>query len=266
MTSPAPGRVLRLALVAWGLGDLALGHSVAGVAWLGTEAIAIAALVVTSVLFIDTSWYLLPFMVGVAFLVIWAAQAVLAFRRAQRVQDAVPPTPARSPALGIAWLTLPLLVWGTGFWVVAAASATPDAVMDRFVTGWAQAVTEGGEASAAFYESVSDSPAELAAAATAGLAHLAELCRAGELADDCDAAPENLLRDVRVSIERDASDRAVAVAELVDYVRQPTTILGFIQASELVPVPTETILTAELATTPAALGAVRWTIVNAEAG
>ena len=60
--------------------------------------------------------------------------------------------------------------------------------------------------------------------------------------------------------------RATAIAELVRYERRPATLLGFIQASELVPVPLEPILTFQLQTAPAALGAVRWTIVNAEAG
>jgi hypothetical protein len=262
VTAATPGRVLRLAVLAWGLGDLALGRSAAGLAWLVCEALALAAVAVTTLLFVDTSWYLLPFLLGVLFLVAWAGQAVLVYRRAQRVQGAIAPASARSPALTIAWLAVPLLVWATGFWLVAADAATPDAVMDRFVSDWTAAA--GGDANA--FRGLADDPRELDGAAAAGLDRLMRLCRAGELAEDCSAAPENLLRDVRVRIDPSGETRATAVAELVSFERRPSTILGFIQATELVPVPREPILTVRLVAEPAAMGAVRWTIVNAEPG
>ncbi len=254
--TPAPGRVLRLAVLAWGLGDIALGNSAAGLAWLAAEGVGLAAVGITSVVFADTTWYLLPFLLGVLFLVAWAGQAVLAYRRAQRAQGATPPAAARSPALTIAWLAIPLLLWATGFWVVAGEAATPAAVMDRFVSGWSDADLDG----------LGDDPEMIRDAAAAGLDRLGRLCRSGALADDCASAPENLLRDVRVRIEMAGDGRASAVAELVRFERRASTIFGFIQATELVPVPVASILTVRLATTPAALGAVRWTIVNAESG
>ncbi len=254
--TPAPGRVLRLAVLAWGLGDIALGNSAAGLAWLAAEVLGLAAVGVTSVVFADTTWYLLPFLLGVLFLVAWAGQAVFAYRRAQRAQGATPPTAARSPALTIAWLALPLLFWATGFWVVAGEAATPAAVMDRFVSGWAGADLDG----------VGGEQEMVREAAAAGLDRLGRLCRSGALAEDCASAPENLLRDIRVRIEMTGDGRATAVAELVRFERRPSSILGFIQATELVPVPVESILTIRLATVPVALGAVRWIIVNAETG
>ena len=42
----------------------------------------------------------------------------------------------RSPAATIAWLALPLLAWGTGFWLVAAEGSTPAAALDAFVERW----------------------------------------------------------------------------------------------------------------------------------
>lgn len=261
MTGPTPGRVLRLAVLAWGLGDLALGRSVSGVAWLAGELLAIAALVTSVVLFADTSWYLLPFLGGVGFLAVWAGQAVLAYRHAQLQQGAVAPPAARSPALTIAWLALPLLLWGTGFWLVAAGSATPDALMDRFVTDWGEVASADDPLAG-----LTADPAALRSAASAALDRLEQLCQAGKLPEDCAANTTSLLRDVRVRIEPEGGDRAVAIAELVDYERRPSTFLGFINASELVPVPREVILTVHLQTEPAALGAVRWTIVNAEPG
>lgn len=262
MTPPAPGRVLRLAVLAWGLGDLALGHTAAGLAWLAAEALALAAVIGTTILFADTSWYLLPYLVGIGFLVAWAGQAVLAYRRAQHAHGAIPPAAAHSPALVIAWLAVPLLAWATGFWLVAAGAASPDAVVDRFVSAWSDAAgTDGADA----FRGMRD-PESLSAAANDGLARLRQLCRSGTLAEDCDAAPANLLRDVRVRITALGTSRATAVAELVRFERRPSTVLGFINASELVPVPIEEVLTIQLEAEPAAIGAVRWTIVNAEPG
>jgi hypothetical protein len=266
VTGPTPGRVLRLAVLAWGLGDLALGRSVAGVAWLATEVLAAAALVVSMLLFADTSWYLLPFLLGVGFLAAWAMQAVLAYRHAQQRQGAVAPAAARSPALTIAWLALPLLLWGTGFWLLAADAATPDALMDRFLTDWPEAAAAEIASGADPFAALTADPAALRGAASTALDRLQQLCQAGQLPEDCGTTPANLLRDVRVRIVTTGDDGAVAVAELVTYERRPSTLLWFITASELVPVPREEILTVDLQPEPAALGAVRWTIVNAEPG
>lgn len=262
MRPAAPGRVLRLAVVAWGLGDLALGNTVTGLAWLVAEGLALAGVAAAAVVFADTSWYLLPFLLGVAFLVAWAGQAILAYRRAQGAYGAIPPTAIRSPALTIAWLAVPLLLWATGFWVVAGSAGTPDAVVDGFVSDWTDATR--GEGPYAQHGTLD--PGSVSAAADAGLGRLRQLCRQGVLAEDCATAPENLLHDVRFRIESAGTSRATAIGELVRFERRPSTILGFIQASELVPVPIEPILTLHLATEPAAAGAVRWTIVNAEAG
>ena len=40
-------------------------------------------------------------------------------------QGAIGPTPVGSPAAAMVWLSLPLLVWGTAFWLVGAQAATP---------------------------------------------------------------------------------------------------------------------------------------------
>jgi hypothetical protein len=86
------------------------------------------------------------------------------------------------------------------------------------------------------------------------------------LADDCAGTPESLLHDIRVRITAETSTRATAVAEVVRFERRPSRIFGIFDANELVPVPTAPILRLELATRPSALGAARWTIVNAEPG
>jgi hypothetical protein len=260
VSGAAPGRVLRLALLGWGLGDLAMRRRLVGFAWLAAEAAALVAVVVATLLFADTTWYLLPFLGGMAFIAAWTAQAVAAYRRAQEAEGTAPSAPSGSAAAAVAWLTVPLLAWGTGFWLIAADAATPAAVLDRFVTAWPAAERRGWD------PALADRRTELAMAADAARGRLRRLCAAGRLADDCGAAPANLLRDIRLRITADSGARATAVAEVVRFERRPSRFLGVFDATELVPVPIERILRLELEARPAVLGAARWTIVNAEPG
>ena len=258
MTGAAPGRVLRLAILGWGLGDLAMGRRLAGTVWLIAEAVALGAVAALTALFADTTWYLLPFLAGMGFIVAWSAQAIAAYRRAQRSGGAFPTAPTGSAAAAVAWLTVPLLAWGTGFWLFGAEAATPGAVLNRFVIAWPAADAP------AWDPSISERPAQLTDAAAAARERLRALCAGGMLADDCGAAPENLLHNIRVRITEETGVRATAVAEVVRFERRPSRFLGIFEASELVPVPTEPILRLQLATRPGWLGAARWTIVNAE--
>jgi hypothetical protein len=261
VSAPTPERALRLAIVGWGLPDLAMGRTRAGAAWLALELLSAAAIVATSLLLADTTWYLVPYLLGVAFLVVWAAQAVAAYRRARSLQAASTAAP-RSPAATIAWLALPLLAWGTGFWLFAAEAATPAAVLDRFVSRWAD--LEPMEPPGPILGRMSGGPFVDREAAYA-LYRLQELCDAGRLADDCGDATENLLRDVRVTITGLDGTHATADAELVDYQRRPSRLFGIFEGSELVPVPVESVLRLELEAVAAALGAREWVIVNAAA-
>jgi hypothetical protein len=258
VTAAAPGRVLGLAVIGWGLGHIALGRLRSGIAWLTAEVIGLIVTIGLSILLIDTTWYLVPFLCGAAFIVAWATQAVIAYRGALTHTEAEA-TPRRSPAASIAWLTLPLLVWGTGFWLVAGRSGSPEAVLDRFVTAWPQA-TEAGDP----FASLTDDPAALASASRDALIRLEGLCAAGQLTSDCGVAPEALLRDVRIRLDPPIGDRATAVAQVVRYVRHETRFLGIFAGSELEPVPYVTLLELRLAAEPAPLGSRRWTIVNAE--
>ena len=64
MSVAAPSRVLRLAILGWGLGDLAMGRRYAGTTWLLSEAFGLAVVAFTTLLLADTSWYLVPFLAG----------------------------------------------------------------------------------------------------------------------------------------------------------------------------------------------------------
>lgn len=244
MTAPDPGHVLRRALIGWGLGHLAIGRLALGRGLLAAE-IASALLVAwLTIGLADSSAYLLPFIAGVGFLVAWAWQAVAAYRTAQAMQPARAPTPERSPATAIGWLSLPLLVWGTGFWLISADAATPAATVDRFVTAWTAGALDTG----------TWPPAVVRAADRA----------AAELGDG-----ENRFRDVRFRIARESGDSASAVAEAVHYERRDSTFLGLFAGSELVPVADRRVLTLRLAARTVELpgggdiGAVSWELVDA---
>jgi hypothetical protein len=261
VTNAAAGRVLRLALVGWGFGHLALGRRATGWALLVAEVASLAVVVVTSVLFADTTWYLLPYLAGMAFIVAWAAQAVAAFRAAQRSQGATQTAAVRSPAAAAAWLTLPLLLWGTGFWLIAAGNATPAAVVDRFVSAWS--AVDAGDDTGLLSASFADQPELVAAAARASIEALQERCRSGQLSDDCGTSGTALLRDIRFEINSFGDSRAVAIAQLVRYERQAGRFLWLFETTELVPVHIGSVLRLELERVAGPLGAGRWLIMNA---
>ncbi len=243
MSGPDPGRVLRRALIGWGLGHLALGRRRAGTILLVAEALSALLVAWLTIGLAETSLYVVPFLAGVAFIVAWAWQAVDAYRSAHALQAARPPTPERSPAAAIGWLSLPLLVWSTGFWLTGAHAATPAAVLDRFVTAWTD-----DELGTRWSSSIVDA-ADVAAASLG-------------------SGPDRF-RDVRFRITSEDADRATAIAEAIHFERRESRFLGIFPGSELVPVADRQVLSLELDARPVELpgggdiGAVRWVLVEA---
>jgi len=257
-----PGRVLRFALLAWGLGDLALGRRPAGIAWLLAELVAVGVVGYLFIGLADTTWYLVPFLAGVLFLIAWATQAAIAYRTALRRHAAGSP-PSRAAAAAIAWLTIPLLVWGTGFWLASGSAAGPAAALDRFESSW-PSLASGGT-----LDPELDADARLSAAAGVALGTLQLLCAQGALSGDCSTNARNLVRDVRIALTTVGSDTATATVTVVSFERRPSQFLGIFAGTELVPVPRRTLLTLHLRAVPAPLpgglqlGAQRWRIVDA---
>ncbi len=245
MSGPDPGSVLRFALVAWGLGHLAIGRRALGLGLLAAEVGAAALVWWLTIGLADTSAYLIPFLAGAAFIVAWAGQAVHAYQAAHVLRIARPPTPERSPAAAIAWLSIPLLAWGSGFWLIGALAATPAAVMDTFVTEW--------------------SAGEL------GPSWPARVRTQAGIAERSLGTTEDRFRDLRVTVVDQGDGRATAIAESIHYERRPTRFLWVFPGSELTPVRDDEVLALELNADPVDLpviggfGAVRWTIVGAEA-
>lgn len=259
MTAAAPGTVLRRALLAWGLGHLALGRRGTGSVLLAAEVAGAAIVVFLTISLADTTAYLVPFLAGIGFLVAWAWQAVAAYRAARLGAGAIGPTPPRSPAAAIGWLALPLLAWAAGFWLIAADQASPSAVLDRFVSDW----TDDRLAEEGWPDRIVDDADQAADA-------LEELCAAGALREPCDAGDADRFRDMRVRLVREESGAATAVAEAVRFERRGSRVLWLFEATELVPVAVERLLTLQLSadpvTTPLDLGARRWRLVEAAPG
>lgn len=246
MIAADPGRVLGRALIAWGLGHLAIGRDRIGYGLLAGEVVSILLVAWLTIGLADTSAYLVPFIAGVAFIVAWTWQAVHAYRAAHALQAARPPTPERSPAAAIGWLSLPLLLWGTGFWLVGTHAATPASVLNAFVTDW--------------------SAGELGPEWATGV-------RAGATAAERSlGSGHDRFKDLRLKVVEMSDVRATAAAEAIHFERRASRFLWIFPGSELVPVIDELILTLELEAVPVELpgggdiGAVRWELVTAHAG
>jgi hypothetical protein len=245
VTAPDPGRILRRALLAWGLGHLALGRAGRGRALLAAEAVALGMVAWLTIGLADSSAYLLPYLAGMAFIVAWGWQAVDAYHAALRIQPERASTPARSPAAAIGWLSLPLLVWGAGFWLVAGTSASAAAVLDRFVTAWTSDALD-----ATWAPDVRRDARAAAAALGTG---------------------EDRFRDVRFRLVEADERRATAVGEAIHFERRPSRFLGVFSGTELVPVADRRVVTLELEAQPVelpgagAVGAVVWELTDASA-
>ena len=258
-----PSAVLRRALLAWGLGDLALGRRWAGVAWLVAEILAVVPLVFLSIGLADTTWYLIPFLAGVLFLTAWAVQAALAYQAALREGAGRDLGGSRAAAASMAWLTVPLLLWGTGFWLVSGTASSPAAALDRFETSW-PALASGGSLDAGL-----ETDGGVYGPARSALGTLQRLCAQGSLSSDCSASARNLLRDVRIAVVPVGPGEATADVTVVSFERRPSRFLGIFSATDLVSVPRQTVLTIHLRALPVRLpgglelGARRWRIVSA---
>jgi hypothetical protein len=243
VTAPDPGRVLGWALLGWGLGHLALGRAAVGWSLLAAEVLAAVLVAWLTAGLASTSAYLVPFLAGVGFIVAWAWQAVAAYRAARARQPEPSDAPERSPAAAIGWLSLPLLAWGTGFWLIGADAATPAATLDRFVSAWSDGTLEADGWPATVVDAAADADRELG------------------------SGPDRL-RDVRFTLVETSDDRATAVAEAIHYERRPSSFLWVFRGSELFPVADQQLLSLDLAAVPVPLpgggdiGAVRWELVD----
>jgi hypothetical protein len=262
--NPDPGRVLVLALLAWGTGHAALGDRRTGWFLLGAELVALLLLALLHVELAETTLAVVPFLAGSAFIVAWGAQAIHAYRRARASQHANGPAMAGSPALAIARIGLPLLVWWSYYWLQGGSAASPAAVLDRFLRD-APAIAAGDMAAAG---RVAIDPDALSADANAAVEALREACET----DACrDSTARSLLHGARVRLAATGpgadANAARAVVESVHYERHESRFLGIFPGSDLVPVADDRLLVLELEARDAPgfamnLGARRWVITD----
>jgi hypothetical protein len=127
--TPEPAAVLRLALIGWGLGHLALGDR-RGALLLAGEVAGGAGLFLLAAAFIEGARYPWVYLGLVAFFAAWAWQAVDAHRRAVEAGG--------SPGGAIqAVLLAPVaLVAFTGFWLVGGTGGSPAAPLRAYVAAW----------------------------------------------------------------------------------------------------------------------------------
>lgn len=251
--------------MAWGLGHFALGERRTGERLLIGEGLLLFALVLLTPELIDGTAYLIPFLLGIAFIGLWGAQAVAAYHAARGRQAATRSPSPHSPAAAIAWLSIPLLAWGTIFWLAAANSASPAAVLDRFMGRWDRIAAESDAAS-----TLTDDPAGLSRDASTAIDTLRGLCRAEVVPGDCEGPLRALGRDLQFRVVESGDGQATAVLEVVRYERRPSRFLGVFEGAEIVTVPYEPLLRLRLAAVPESgiagvFGARRWQIVGSDA-
>ena len=139
-------------------------------ALLVAELFGLVLIVASAILLSGHDQVPVPFLIGMAFIVAWSVPGGRRLPARPAPRRAIPPPSTRSPAAAAAWLTVPLLLWGTGFWLFAAQSASPAAVLDAFVTEWPDVATQSIAAS------VATDPVQVSLQAEQALDTLRDLC------------------------------------------------------------------------------------------
>ena len=215
--APDPAAILRLAMLGWGLGHVALGMRRAGLL-LALEALWLAALVAALAVLATDAW-LLIFGLFVGFILVWTGQAVDAHRRASRRAGRDPGAMQLIVIPAVAMLVL------TGYWVLGGATAGPEATLQRYVSAWE---TNQPERAAVLFATPHD-PSGVAdqwALDTAAIAaHVNELA---EQHDEWDLDTLRPYRDLRFApvARRPGSGRADYVVQVVRQAQVATTFLG----------------------------------------
>jgi len=126
---PSARRVLRAAVIGWGLGHVMLGDR-RGWLLLILQPVAIACVAVLAIGLIDGTRWLIVFPPLVALLVFWLAQAVDAHQRALRMG-------AQPGGEMTIVLLLPIaLAVLTAFWLVGGRHGSPGATLEAYIAAW----------------------------------------------------------------------------------------------------------------------------------
>ena len=217
---PSAGKVLRRALIGWGLGHVLLGYR-RGWLLLIAEPIAIVAVVVLAVALIDGTRWLIVFPPLLALMVFWVAQAVDAHQRALKM-GAQP-----GGEMGIVVLLPVALTVLTLFWLLGGRHGSASATLQQYIEAW---VRDKPDAAAPLFITP-QSPADVSAMWTSERDMLTEQINAafatyGEESGLDPAHPFDSLR-FRDPVEN-GDGRVSMTVELVRNESVQTTVLGFI--------------------------------------
>ena len=117
---------------------------------LASAVISIVALVVIAAPYADGTAVTVVFLAGAGVAILWAAQALLAWRRAVRRRQPFGLAVDDGGAISLLWLAPPLVVAATVFWSLAGGGSSPAARTAAYAEAWwsgrAERAAEGFEA------------------------------------------------------------------------------------------------------------------------
>lgn len=133
LLTPGGATIRSVAVPGWGL--LAVGDA-RGVLVLALAVAGLAAFVVMALPYVGGTLVELVFLAGAALVLGWAAQALIAWRRAVRRREALGLATDDGGALAVLWLAPVAIAAATVFWSVAGAGASPGSRAAAYVGAW----------------------------------------------------------------------------------------------------------------------------------
>ena len=217
---PPASKVLRRALIFWGLGHVMLGDR-RGWLLLIIQPIAIIAVTALAAALIEGTRWLIVFVPLLALLVFWVAQAVDAYQRALKMGA----KPGGEMAI-VLMLPLGLIVL-TLFWLVGGRHGSPTATLQEYIEAW---MRNRPDAAAPLFATPTEADAVGARWATEQQVLADHISRAhATYGDESGLDPEHPFESLRFRDPVTTTDGRVSiVVELVRNERIPTTVLGVI--------------------------------------
>jgi hypothetical protein len=226
--APSPARVLRRALIGWGLGHVLLGER-RGWLLLLLEVVSVVAIGLLAAALIDGTRWLVVFPPLVAFLVVWIGQALDAYRRAVRAGGEPGGELAMAAVLPVALAAL------TAFWLVGGRHGSPTATLQGYIEAW---IADRPDVAVTFFAEQPDEATMRSQWAIERADLTASVGRARvRYGPESGLDPEHPFDSLRVRQGATSAGRAAMNIEIVRSQRVETTLLGIIPtaAQETVP-------------------------------
>ncbi len=235
------GRTLRLALLAWGAGHIALGLR-RGWLLLVLQPLALGVVAVLTVLLIDGTRWLIVFVPLVALFLVWIGQALDAYHRALR----------SGHAPGGEWTIVAILPVMIGvltvFWLVGGRHGSPAATLQAYADAW---ISDRPEMAGQLFVSERAPDQMLRQWQGERSAVVDRITRARAIhGAESGLNPERPFDSLRFREVRSSSGRVAMIAEIVRNQRVETTLLGFVPTAGQETVVVEHALTVWLTLQP----------------